>query len=743
MASNIKGITINIDGNTQGLDKALKNVDSKTRALNGELRQINNLLKFDPKNATLLDQKMQVLADKVNTAKERLKELENAQAQVKAQYERGEIDDGQYRAFQREIEKTKQDLDKYENELNECKTDVDRLGDETKQTATETNQLGDDAQKSAGKVGGAFNTTAINMSSITNIVRNIGSAISQAIQFAINLGKKMGEIVNDYLQNADDINTASKKYGISPETYQQWQYASELIDVSADTMGASLGKLTRSLKQYSNGNADTVKAFDDLGVAVYDSSGKFRKSEDIFYDTIDALGKLDDETQANIYANTLYGRSYQELEPLIYAGSDALKDLGQEASDLGLIMPQEQLDNMNEAKDALDKLKAQLGVALAPVISALAPHIQKIAELISEKLASPKVQEMLSAMGEALGKIFESVANVLEEMSNTGQLEELIDTIINFIPILGDFIANTLPALMNALTQIIGFITGLSTSTADFDKKLASAKDGMTKFSSTGELTAGMLKKTWENTFTGKGGIGYTITDTLDKAGISHAEFIKKAEGEGGLGGLLAKNIVVWEDIKTKIGEKMGEAWDAVSGWFSDVGTWFSELPNKIGSWFASIPEKIASIFTSAKNKISEWFNSIGQWFRELPNKIWEWIKSIPEKIAKAFSGKATVSANGVIGYHGSYAEGGIFKKSSFINVGEAGPEVVMPVEKMSGIIANALRQSGGNTYGGTVNVQTVVNVSRQMTDGDIDRLGSKITKVVSQKMAVATGGRL
>ena len=264
MASNIKGITINIDGNTQGLDKALKNVDSKTRALNGELRQINNLLKFDPKNATLLDQKMQVLADKVNTAKERLKELENAQAQVKAQYERGEIDDGQYRAFQREIEKTKQDLDKYENELNECKTDVDRLGDETQETATQTNKLGDDAQKNAGKVGGAFNTTAINMSSITNIVRNIGSAISQVIQGAINLGKKMAEIVNDYLQNADDINTASKKYGISPETYQQWQYASELIDVSAETMGASLGKLTRALRQYQNGNADTVKAFDDL-----------------------------------------------------------------------------------------------------------------------------------------------------------------------------------------------------------------------------------------------------------------------------------------------------------------------------------------------------------------------------------------------------------------------------------------------------------------------------------------------
>lgn len=740
MASNIKGITINIDGNTQGLDKALKNVDSKTRALNGELRQINNLLKFDPKNATLLDQKMQVLADKVNTAKERLKELENAQAQVKAQYERGEIDDGQYRAFQREIEKTKQDLDKYENELNECKTDVDKLGDETQETATQTNKLGDDAQKNAGKVGGAFNTTAINMSSITNIVRNIGSAISQVIQGAINLGKKMAEIVNDYLQNADDINTASEKYGISPETYQQWQYASELIDVSAETMGASLGKLTRALRQYQNGNADTVKAFDDLGVAVYDSSGKFRKSEDIFYDTIDALGKLDDETQANIYANQLYGRSYQELEPLIYAGSDAVKELGQEAENLGIIMPQEQLDNMNEAKDALDKLKSQLGVALAPVISALAPHIESIAKWISEKLASPKVQELLTQIGEALGQIFEGVAKTLEELANTGQLEELIDAVIDFIPVLADFITNSLPALVEFLQQALGLIQGLATPTQEFDDKLKNLKTDSKAFTSEAQLGVGMLKKAYTQNY---GDMGKTISDMLDTAGIDHAEFYRMAEGEGGLKGFVAKWTLGMHDAGESIKTTFSNAWTNISNWFASVGQWFSELPNKIGSWFASIPEKIASIFTSAKNKISEWFNSIGQWFRELPNKIWEWIKSIPQKIAKAFSGKATVSANGQIGYHGSYAEGGIFKKSSFINVGEDGPEVVMPVEKMSGIIANALRQNGGNTYGGTVNVQTVVNVSRQMTDGDIDRLGSKITKVVSQKMAVATGGKL
>ena len=118
MAKGIKGITVEIGGNTGPLDKALEDVNKRSRSLQVELRQIERLLKFDPTNTELLAQKQTILSKSVETTEEKLKALKNAQVQVQAQFEKGEIAEEQYRAFQREIVKT-------ENELNTIKSTLD------------------------------------------------------------------------------------------------------------------------------------------------------------------------------------------------------------------------------------------------------------------------------------------------------------------------------------------------------------------------------------------------------------------------------------------------------------------------------------------------------------------------------------------------------------------------------------------------------------------------------------------
>ncbi|NFH74527.1 phage tail tape measure protein, partial [Clostridium botulinum] len=124
MASNIKGITVEIGGDTTKLDKALKGVNTSSRSLQGELKKVNVALKLDPTNVTLIKQKQDILRESVEKTKEKLETLKSTQAQVQAQFEKGEIGVEQYRAFEREIENTEQKLKGLEIESKNFGTNV-------------------------------------------------------------------------------------------------------------------------------------------------------------------------------------------------------------------------------------------------------------------------------------------------------------------------------------------------------------------------------------------------------------------------------------------------------------------------------------------------------------------------------------------------------------------------------------------------------------------------------------------
>lgn len=158
MANVLKGITIEIGGDTSRLDKALQSVNDRSRDLSSELGEINRLLKMDPGNADLLAQKQQVLADAVTNTKEKLDKLKEAEKQVQAQFERGEASAEQVRALQREIEATEQKLGQYEKAVKETADAVDNLGKVNQETADAMGKLGDAGLKSVGALVGAAAT---------------------------------------------------------------------------------------------------------------------------------------------------------------------------------------------------------------------------------------------------------------------------------------------------------------------------------------------------------------------------------------------------------------------------------------------------------------------------------------------------------------------------------------------------------------------------------------------------------
>ena len=142
MANVIKGLTVEIGGDTTKLGKALEDVNKQSRSLSSELGQVNKLLRMDPGNTDLLAQKQQILADAITNTSKKLDTLKEAERQVQQQFERGEVSAEQVRALQREIVEATNKLGQYENAAKETAQALEQVGDSAQEAAQDSAELG-------------------------------------------------------------------------------------------------------------------------------------------------------------------------------------------------------------------------------------------------------------------------------------------------------------------------------------------------------------------------------------------------------------------------------------------------------------------------------------------------------------------------------------------------------------------------------------------------------------------------
>lgn len=349
---NIKGITIEIGGDTTGLDKALKGTNSTIKSTQNELKEVNKALKLDPSNTELLEQKQRALGDAVRATTEKLDMLKTAQEQAVEQLARGEIGQEQYDALTREIVKT-------EAELKKATKEADNFSVGLEQAKNTLNKVGSAAQEVANKTK-ALSTAA-------------GGALAAIGGLAIKSAK-----------SADELNTLSKQTGITTDDLQKMQYAADLVDVSVEDITGAMAKMKKGMAEGDFGKA----AFETLGVSVRDTNGALRESDEVFYEVLTALSQIPNETERDTIAMELFGKGADQLAGIIDDGGAALKAYGDEAENLGLILDTETLQGLNDVNDTLDKLKAQAGAELAKAgaeaLEALMPVIETVVEKLSE-----------------------------------------------------------------------------------------------------------------------------------------------------------------------------------------------------------------------------------------------------------------------------------------------------------------------------------------------------------------------
>ena len=443
--NNLKGLTVEIGGDTTKLDKALEGVNKKSKDLSSELGQINKLLKLDPGNTELLAQKQKVLSEAVaNTANE-LKTLKEAEKQVQKQFERGEVSEDQVRALQREIIETERKMGSYEKAIKETTYQLEHHGKTSDEVREKTRKFGEKAA-AVGKVAAA----------------GFAAVAAAAAAAAAALAKCSA----DAAAYADNVLTMSTVTGISTDKLQEYSYAAELVDVSVETLTKSHAKNIKSMAAAQNGTKLMVEAYDKLGVSFTNADGSLRDGETVYWEVIDALGQMENETERDALAMQILGKSAQELNPLIEAGSQKMNELAQEARDVGAVMSEEALGSLGAFDDSIQRLKGSAGAAKNALGTVLLPELTALttggAALLSEFTKNLNdtggglegfVTTVDQMSGEIAGKAGDLLGGIIDKAS--ALLPAVVNVGVNLVVSLATAVVEKLPSLVESIIQVL------------------------------------------------------------------------------------------------------------------------------------------------------------------------------------------------------------------------------------------------------------------------------------------------
>lgn len=467
----------------------IERLSASMDVLDAEMRKVSAKYADNAESAELSAAKTDLLTQKISLQYDKIDNLKAGLEEAAENYGSNAVETLRW---EKELNNAEAELYKLNGQLKSNTEQVEDTADATEEAGQSMGNLGDVVNGLTSKLGiqlpDGMKSSMNAMGSLDAQSLALAGGFAAVAAAIIKAEKAMISMTKESAAFADNIITLSMQTGQSTQQLQEFAYASELIDVSVDTLQGSLTKLTNNMQDTMNGTGNAKASFDKLGVSVINAvDGSMRSANDVFYETIDALGQVKNETERDAMSMDIFGRSAQDLNPLIIQGSKTLKEYADEAHNVGYVLDDEALSALGAVDDAYQRLqKTQEGVK-NQLSAEFAPYLEEFYGDVTTMVKDGGKALKDSGIVDAFGMLLETVGDILNPMS--------------------DLSNNRVPALTKAL-QPLAKVMALMADAAELLK-------GVINFS-TGHISEGWGQMTHALGFGYSSGNGNNYQNLLD-----------------------------------------------------------------------------------------------------------------------------------------------------------------------------------------------------------------------------------
>jgi len=465
MADNF-GLKIGVEGEKE-FKRALSDINQSFKVLGSEMKLVESEFDKNENSVQSLTSKNEVLNKQIDAQKDKIETLRKALENASSSF--GE-NDRRTQAWAVQLNNAQAELNDMERELKGNEKALDSVADEFNAAEKQADQFGDELDKTgkdADSAGGKFEK-------LGSVVKGVGAAMGVAFAAigtaAISAGKALVDMTVEAAAYADEMLTQSTVTGMSVESLQAYSYAADLVDVSMETLTGSMAKQVKSMSNARDGSAKFADAYAKLGISVADSNGQLRDSETVYWETIDALGKISNETERDALAMQIFGKSAQELNPLIAQGSAGIAALTDEAKRMGAVLSEESIEKLGAFDDSVQRLKQGSEAAQRVMGTVLLPQLQTLADdgvsLLGDFTsglveAGDDFDKISEVIGSTVGGLVDMIMENLPRIIQVGMdiVMAIVSSIVENLPTIVECASSIVMTLLQGLIEALPAIT--------------------------------------------------------------------------------------------------------------------------------------------------------------------------------------------------------------------------------------------------------------------------------------------
>lgn len=449
--------------------KNIERLSASMDVLDAEMRKVSAKYADNAESAELSAAKTDLLTKKISLQYDKIDNLKAALEEAAENYGSNAVETLRW---EKELNNAEAELYKLNGQLKSNTEQVEDTTDATEEAEQSMGNLGDVVNGLTSKLGiqlpDSMKQSMNAMGSLDASSLALAGGFAAVATAIVKAEKALISMTKEAASNADDLLTLASATGMTTDSVQELNYMADLTDVSMDRIKDSLKETTNKMQEAAAGTGDAYDAYQRLGVEITNADGSLRSAQDVFYDTIDALGEIKNQTERDALAMDLMSESAQELNPLIDLGGEKMRAYAQEAHDMGYVLDNDALKSLQGVDDAYSRLqntqegvKNQLAAEFAPYLEEFYGDVTSGIKYIGDVLQQSGLVDSFGMLLETAGEII----NPMDTLSNdkvpalTKALRPLSE-VMAAIADAGDFLSGLLTLDFNKMGTALGLNYG-------------------------------------------------------------------------------------------------------------------------------------------------------------------------------------------------------------------------------------------------------------------------------------------